>query len=290
MYKNKIVCAIKHNNAPLSENKDTVFIPFNTEYSIFLKNMNDTVAYISIFIDGKDINPNKKIKLYPKCTATIEKFPLTNHKFIFKERTRALQEVRENQDEDGLIRLEVSFQVKSYINENSILDKIKKIKPTNPYQKGSPFKPQPFNPIPGIYKERHFEDDPFYKKLSNLKANGENGSIPLQINSKKQDSTRFDAQSSIVSSEEKKNYREKEKNTGFTAPGKIKEKSDDIIFYEQLSSMYKVNEEFSFVIRLEKSDKLLENREVKKICPTCKKKYKNKYFYCPFDGTFLDYK
>ncbi len=145
--------------------------------------MNDTIAYISIFIDGKDINPGKKIKLYPKCTATVEKFPLTNHRFTFKERTKALQEVRVNQDEDGLIRLEVSFQVKTYKNGNSILDKINEIKPCrpNPYQE--PFIPQhqPYNPMMDLYKGSHFEDGLTYGANS-PKITSEVNSIKATLN------------------------------------------------------------------------------------------------------------
>jgi hypothetical protein len=47
-------------------------------------------------------------------------------------------------------------------------------------------------------------------------------------------------------------------------------------------------DEFSFIIRLEESQRTILDKEIKKTCPTCEKKYKNKYFYCPFDGTFLE--
>lgn len=304
MYKNKIVCALKHNNAPLIEDKNTVFIPFNTEYSIFLKNMNDRIAYISIFIDGKDINPGKKIKLYPKCTATIEKFPLTNHSFTFKERTHALQEVRRNQDEDGLIRLAVSYQVKTYINSNeSITEKLRKLEKTNPYIK-------PFNPYEnGLYYDglNPFQTDHIlFKGTDNCVKKGLNHiDTNLAINSMNainevsMDEMKENAyvpnlnQSSLTLNTKSLSEQTAENNiaseaSGFTAPGKKKEEKDDILCYEEKDCLYEVNERFSFVIRLEESKNPIGNKEIKKICPTCEKKFKNKYFYCPFDGTFLD--
>jgi len=116
MFKNKIVCSLKHNNVPLTEGKDCIFIPFNTEYSVYLKNMSKDIALISLYINGRDVSPGYKIKIYPKCSATIEKFRDTDHRFVFKEKTQALQEVRLSNDEDGLIRLEVDFELIPAIN------------------------------------------------------------------------------------------------------------------------------------------------------------------------------
>ena len=57
MYESKLAAAIKVNGKVLREFKDTVYIPFASEYSILLKNLNTTRAVVNVFIDGEDIVP-----------------------------------------------------------------------------------------------------------------------------------------------------------------------------------------------------------------------------------------
>ena len=80
------------------------------------------------------------------------------------------------------------------------------------------------------------------------------------------------------------NQEEKSNNSGITVPGK-----QTIQLHNNFnsSSCHSISESFSIVIELKESDKEIV-ANVKKICPTCTKKFKPSYFYCPFDGTFLD--
>lgn len=294
MYKNKIACAIKHKNVPLVESKDTVFLPFNTEYSIYLKNMADTIAYITVYVNGRDINPGKKIKLDPKCSSTVEKFQDTNHKFVFKEKSIPLQLVRNNQDEDSLIRIEVAFQVKSYVNKG-IFDKLEDMHKTNPFHIPSPgIVPTPgINPMSPYCGDRHYHLDgspEIYSDNITL-ANGikENSIlnkdlayVPIMNMAASQLSS-----STLGSSLNHTSIEETKSNKiGFTAPGKIKEEKDDVQFYNGCN--YEVDEKFSFIIKLEESTEPIITKKKKKICPSCKTKFKEAYFFCHFDGTVLD--
>ena len=286
MYNNKIVCAIKHNNKPLTENKDTVFLPFNTEYSIYLKNMSNDIAYISVYVNGRDVNPNKKIRLFPKCTATIEKFQDSNHRFIFKERTKELQEVRINQDEDSLIRLEICFELGAQINpiQTGFLG-------TNPLETfGNILKCSSKEENMGSSLNDFQEYNHVIPDESITRGIPQSNSIQSNsLNSKIFKSTAIN-KSILKKGFEREPSEEKSYNSGFTAPGRKKEESDNITFYESYrnSSLNNLSNEFSFIIKLAESEEPLLKKEIKKNCPTCKKKFKAKYFYCPFDGTFLD--
>jgi hypothetical protein len=57
MYANKLVASLKANGKILREFKDTVYIPFGSEYSFLLKNLNTKRALVNVFIDGEDMTP-----------------------------------------------------------------------------------------------------------------------------------------------------------------------------------------------------------------------------------------
>ena len=52
MYNSKLVASIKANGRILREQKDTVLIPFGSEYSILVKNLETRRAIVNIYIDG----------------------------------------------------------------------------------------------------------------------------------------------------------------------------------------------------------------------------------------------
>ena len=54
MYNNQLVASLKANGKILREFKDTVYIPFGSEYSFLLKNLNTTRALVNVFIDGEE--------------------------------------------------------------------------------------------------------------------------------------------------------------------------------------------------------------------------------------------
>jgi hypothetical protein len=102
MYQDKMVCCLKANGKILREFKDTVYVPFGSEYSILIKNLNSLRAIVNITIDGTDavpgglvVNANQEIDL-----ERFVKDMSNGNKFKFIERGI--------KTEDGLIR--VSFK------------------------------------------------------------------------------------------------------------------------------------------------------------------------------------
>ena len=110
MYESKLAAAIKVNGKVLREFKDTVHIPFGSEYTILLKNLNTTRAVVNVFIDGDDtvpgglvIDPGREIDL----ERWVKNGNLTEgNRFKFIERTAAVEQHRGVKLEDGLVRVE----------------------------------------------------------------------------------------------------------------------------------------------------------------------------------------
>ena len=55
MYNEKLAVAIKSNGKILREFKDKVYIKFGSEYSIYIKNLNNLRALVNVYIDGTNV-------------------------------------------------------------------------------------------------------------------------------------------------------------------------------------------------------------------------------------------
>ncbi len=116
MYNQKLVASIKANNKVLREFKDTVYIPFSSEYSILLKNLNTTRAVANVFIDGENVVPGGLV-IDPGRTVDLERWIKNGNlsegnRFKFIERTQAIEDgPRGIKLEDGLVRIEYQFEL-----------------------------------------------------------------------------------------------------------------------------------------------------------------------------------
>ena len=131
MYNSKLVASIKTNGKILREFKDTVYIPFGSEYSILLKNLNTVRALVYVYIDGENQIPGGLV-LSPGQECDLERSIKNNNltegnKFKFIERTGAVEEHRGVKLEDGLIRVEYQFEkvypkpITTWISQPSIV-------------------------------------------------------------------------------------------------------------------------------------------------------------------------
>lgn len=115
MYESKLVASLKANGKILREFKDTVYIPFGSEYSFLLKNLNTTRALINVFIDGEDMTPGGLVLNAGQevdLERSIKGGNLTEgNRFKFIERTSAIEDgPRGVKLEDGLVRIEFQFE------------------------------------------------------------------------------------------------------------------------------------------------------------------------------------
>lgn len=115
MYESKLVASLKANGKILREFKDTVYIPFGSEYSILLKNLNTARALVHVFIDGDDIVPDGLVLNAGQevdLERSIKNGNLSaGNKLKFIERTGAIENgPRGIKLEDGLVRVEFQYE------------------------------------------------------------------------------------------------------------------------------------------------------------------------------------
>ena len=114
MYANRAAIAVKVNGRVLREYKDTVLIPFGSEYSILIKNLNTKRGVFHVFLDGDDVVPNGLV-LNAGQEVDLERWIKNGNlsegnRFKFIERTGDIEEHRGIKMEDGLIRVEYQFE------------------------------------------------------------------------------------------------------------------------------------------------------------------------------------
>lgn len=114
MYNSSLAVAIKNKGKVLREfNKDTVFLPFGSEYSILIKNLNTVRAIVHVTIDGNSVtrnglivNAGAEVELERTITENLNK----GNRFKFIERNEAVEQHRGVKLEDGIVRIEYQFE------------------------------------------------------------------------------------------------------------------------------------------------------------------------------------
>lgn len=113
MYNNMFAVAVQVNGRVLKEVKDAVMVPYGSEYSLMLKNLNFLNAQVKISIDGNDVLNGDSLVVYANQSVNLERY-LTNtnkgNRFKFIERTASVEKHRGSKVEDGLIRIEFQFE------------------------------------------------------------------------------------------------------------------------------------------------------------------------------------
>lgn len=135
MYHNKLVASLKANGKILREFKDTVYIPFGSEYSFLIKNLNTTRALVNIYIDGDNVIEGGLV-LNAGQEVDLERYVKNGNlsagnKFKFIERTDSVEQHRGVKLEDGLVRIEFQYeQPRPVINLNDMMWKQDKFRYT----------------------------------------------------------------------------------------------------------------------------------------------------------------
>jgi len=113
MYQEKMVVCLKNNNKILREKEGIIQIPFGSEYSIFIKNMESRKAKVKISIDGVDVLNGQSLLVNPNDTTELEGFLndcVAKNKFKFIPKTKEISEYRGDKIDDGLIRIEFWYE------------------------------------------------------------------------------------------------------------------------------------------------------------------------------------
>jgi len=113
MYNNNFVAVIKSNGKILRENTNNVIrLPFGSNYSILLKNLNTVEVVVDIEIDGENvlqgynliISPNSDFELSGKLKDLNK-----SNKFKFIHKTKQISNYRGDRVDDGVVRITYSF-------------------------------------------------------------------------------------------------------------------------------------------------------------------------------------
>lgn len=112
-YKDQFVAEVKSNGRILRVKDGAVYLPFGSEYTILLKNLNSKRASVSISIDGEDVLDNSSLILDANTSTEIEGFLRGNvarNRFRFINKTKEISEHRGDKADDGLVRIEFAFE------------------------------------------------------------------------------------------------------------------------------------------------------------------------------------
>lgn len=114
MHHQKLVAALKVNGKVLRESGEAVQLPFGSEFSILLKNLNSVRAVVSVSIDGKDVLNGDQLVINANSSMDLERFLNGDQKegrrFKFIERTSEIEDHRGVGSDDGLIRIEFQYE------------------------------------------------------------------------------------------------------------------------------------------------------------------------------------
>jgi hypothetical protein len=113
MYKNNFVATIKSNGKILREKKGCVMLPFGSEYSVLLKNLDSRNAVMKLSIDGDDVLDGHRVIVPGDSTIELKgrmKEEKVRHRFKFIKKTEKISNYRGDRPDDGLVRVEYWFE------------------------------------------------------------------------------------------------------------------------------------------------------------------------------------
>ena len=124
MYKNNFVVAVKCNGEVLREIGDVTTLPFGSEYSILLKNLDSRKALVRVSVDGKDVLDGSGLIIAGNCETELKgvlKGDDIRNKFKYIQKTKEIAEYRGDRLDDGYIRVEYHFEkvINSSITTNT---------------------------------------------------------------------------------------------------------------------------------------------------------------------------
>lgn len=147
MFSNLFAIAIKVNGKVLRESGDSVHLPFGSEYSILLKNLNSVRADVKVQVDGQDASGGSLI-VNSGASIDLERFIKNGNldrgnKFKFIERSASVEDHRGIGVEDGLVRVEYRFEKV----EPKMVEYVRHIYRDEYHEPWYPAYPNPYHPI-----------------------------------------------------------------------------------------------------------------------------------------------
>lgn len=130
MYQDKFVVAIKAGGKILRETKDLVHLPFGSEFSVLVKNLNSRRAKFRLHIDGADVLDGTDIVVNANSEVEVKRFIRNGNMdegnaFKFIERTAAIEDgPRGIRADDGIVRVEYWFEKEKPVYVDRYVDRV----------------------------------------------------------------------------------------------------------------------------------------------------------------------
>ena len=112
-YKDNFVAEVKCNGKILRIRDGAVNLPYGSEYTLLLKNLNSRKVSVKVHVDGQDVLDYSSLILDPNSSTELEGFlsgTVAKNHFKFIHKTKQIQEHRGDKIDDGLIRVEFAFE------------------------------------------------------------------------------------------------------------------------------------------------------------------------------------
>jgi len=112
-YQDYFVVEVKVNGKIMRIRDGAVYLPFGSEYSILLKNLNTRKAAVSVSVDGESALGYSRLILEPNETTELQGVlsgNVVNNRFRFIHKTKQIQEYRGDKVDDGMIRVEFAYE------------------------------------------------------------------------------------------------------------------------------------------------------------------------------------
>jgi hypothetical protein len=112
-YKDQFVVEVKCKGKILRVVDDIVRLPFGSEYSIYLKNLNSKRASVNISIDGEDVLDGSSLILEANSSSELQGFlrgTTAKNRFKFINKTKEIADYRGDKADDGILRVEFAFE------------------------------------------------------------------------------------------------------------------------------------------------------------------------------------
>lgn len=115
MYKENFVAVIKYNGKILRERNEFVTLPFGSEYSILLKNLEARKAVVKVSVDSEDVLDGNSVIIGANSSMELKGFmkgTRVTNKFKFIQKTKEIADYRGDRVDDGIVRVEFKFEKK----------------------------------------------------------------------------------------------------------------------------------------------------------------------------------
>lgn len=112
-YKDHFVVEVKCRGKILRVQDDIVRLPFGSEYSLYIKNLNSRRASVNISIDGEDVLDNHSLIIDGNSSTELEGFlrgTTAKNRFKFINKTKEISDHRGDKIDDGIIRVEFAYE------------------------------------------------------------------------------------------------------------------------------------------------------------------------------------